>query len=273
MNDDITKSGHLTTTNGSKLFYTADGPAGAQWLVLSNSLATDNRMWLAQMDAFTTTHRVLRYDSRGHGQSGVTTDPYDFDDLADDVVQLMDHLDISQTDFVGVSMGGMTGLALALKAPSRVRRLVCCDARADAPDAYRTIWDGNIAKLHESGIEALCEPTIERWFTAPFRNDPDNQELLDSVRDMICDTPADGYEGAARCLQSLGLLPHLGDIKVSTLYVVGAQDPAAPVPVMQDMADRTPRSALAVLDDAAHLSNMEQPGAFNDRVLAFLNAL
>ena len=271
MKDDISKAGFLTTTNGNELFFTADGPAGAPWLVLSNSLATDNRMWLEQMDAFTTSRRVLRYDSRGHGQSGVPAEPYGFPDLADDVIQLMDHLGIAQTDFAGVSMGGMTGLALALRAPSRVCRLVCCDARADAPDAYRKIWDGNIAKLHESGIEALCEPTIERWFTAPFRNNADNQELLDTVRDMICDTPATGYEGAARCLQSLDLLSHLGGIKVPTLYVVGDQDPAAPVPVMQDMADRTPGSALAVLDDAAHLSNMEQPDAFNERVLAFLN--
>lgn len=266
----MVKEGVSAVKDGFSLYYTVDGDSDAPWLVLANSLATDHRMWNAQVYAFTQHRRVLRFDARGHGKSGVSTDAYTFADLADDVVQLMDKQGIDKADFCGVSMGGMTGIALAVHHPDRLNKMVCCDARADAPDPYKAIWDGNIARLHESGIEALAAPTMERWFTEAYRTAPENAETMALVRDMICSTPADGYEGAARCLQALDLLKDLGSIAVPTLYVVGDQDPAAPIAVMQDMADKTPGATLAVIDNAAHLSNMEQPAAFSDTVLTFI---
>lgn len=272
MSKTTANTGTITTTDDVSLYYRIDGPEGAPCLILSNSLATDIRMWDPQLDAFTASHRVLRYDTRGHGSSGLSPAGFDFRTLAGDVVQLMDSLDIPTADMAGISMGGMTGLATALLAPGRIRKLVCCDARADAPDMYRSIWDGNIARLHEGGIGPLCEPTMERWFTPSFRQDPANAATLDLVRDMISKTPEAGYELAARCLQSLDLLPHLGGIHCPTLYVVGEADPAAPIAVMQDMADKTPDGSLVIIQNAAHLSNIEQPAAFSKAVSAFLTA-
>ncbi len=272
MSQSTSNTGTVSTTDGVSLYYRIDGPENAPWLILSNSLATDIRMWDPQLDLFTSSHRVLRYDSRGHGNSGLSPAGFSFTTLASDVVQLMDSLDIRTADMAGISMGGMTGLATALLAPDRIRRLVCCDARADAPDMYRAIWDGNIARLHEGGIGPLCEPTMERWFTTSFRDDPVNAATLDLVRDMISKTPDAGYELAARCLQSLDLLPHLGDIRCPTLYIVGEEDPAAPIAVMQDMADKTPDGRLVIIREAAHLSNIEQPAAFSKAVSSFLNA-
>ncbi len=196
--------------------------------------------------------------------------PYDFDQLTGDVLALFDALSIQKADFIGISLGGMTGLALAMAAPERVGRLVCCDARASAPEMYKGLWDGNIARLHEQGIEGLIEPTLERWFTASFLSAPENTGTLDQVRSMIRATSPIGYEGAARLLQSLDLIGGLGGLSCPTLYVTGEFDMAASVDVMQDMTDRTPGASLAALSNAAHLSNIEQSDAFISAVREFL---
>lgn len=122
-----------------RLAYSIEGPTNAPWLILSNSLATNTLMWDLQMVDLIKTHQVLRYDTRGHGQSSAPPAPYSFDLLANDVVGLMDGLKINSADFVGLSLGGMTGLALALKHPDRINSLACCDARADAPEIYQQI--------------------------------------------------------------------------------------------------------------------------------------
>ena len=113
--------------NGIHINYRIDGPEGAPWVTMSNSLATTHRMWDAQMDAFTKQYRVLRYDKRGHGETDVAPGPYSFELLADDVLALLDALQITQTHFVGLSMGGMTGMTMALRRTSVLSTLVLCD--------------------------------------------------------------------------------------------------------------------------------------------------
>lgn len=264
------QAGRLPGAGGVEIAWQVDGPEGEPWLILSNSLGTDRRMWTPQLAALTAARRVLRYDTRGHGQSDAGTPPYDFGQVTGDVLALCKALDIRRADFMGISLGGMTGLALAQRAPDLIGRLVCADARADAPPPYKAIWDANIGRLHANGLDALVEPTLERWFTPGFLADAANAATLDLVRDMIGATAPAGYEGAARLLQSLDLLGGLGGLHCDTLYVTGAADMAAPVAVMQDMADRTPGAALTVLPDAAHLSNLEQPAAFLDAVRGHL---
>jgi len=260
----------ITTADGVRISYNVEGPEGAPWIVLSNSLATDRHVWDPQIAALTATRQVLRYDSRGHGLSDAGTSPYNFDQLADDVIALMDHLDVKIADFMGISLGGMTGLAVALKHPTRIQRLVCCDARADAPDAYKNIWDVNIARLQASKLEALCAPTMERWFTPAFLVSDQNAEVLSAVRSMINATSATGYEGVGRCLQSLDFLGDLPKISCPTLYVTGEFDLAAPVAVMQNMTEITPNAKFEVVKSAAHLSNIEQPDRFLNAIKDFL---
>ena len=255
---------------GVEIAYQVEGPADAPWLILSNSLATDRRLWEPQMDVLRATRRVLRYDTRGHGKSGAGPVPCEFDQLTGDVLALCAELGIERADIMGISLGGMTGIALAMRAPELVGRLVCCDARADAPAPYRAIWDCNIERLHANGLESLVEPTLERWFTEPFRSSPNNADLLDLVRAMIRATSPVGYEGAGRLLQSLDLLDGLPSLRCKTLYITGEADMAAPVAVMQEMADLTPGAKLVVLPRAAHLSNIEQPAAFTEAVGSFL---
>jgi 3-oxoadipate enol-lactonase len=238
------------------------------WLILSTSIAADHTMWDAQIPALTSRYRVLRYDTRGHGLSDAPDGPYSFDMLVDDVVALMDQHGVDKATFMGLSLGGMTGLGLALKYPDRVEKLVCCDARADAPEPYAKSWDERIAVVDRDGMQGILQPTLERWLTPTFRKE--NPEVVASVEQMILGTPVAGYKGAAAALKKLDYLKDLPRITVPTLFVVGAEDAAASPEAMKAMADAVPGARLAVVPNAAHIANIDNPAGFYEAVAEFL---
>ncbi|MEH6474376.1 MAG: alpha/beta fold hydrolase [Sneathiella sp.] len=256
--------------NGAEISYEVSGPEGAPWLTLSNSLATDRTMWAPQMNALEQTHRVLRYDTRGHGQSSAEASPYTFDLVCEDVIALLDHLSIEKTDFLGLSFGGMTALAMGIRHPNRINKLICCDARAFAPPPYTNMWVTNIARMHEQGLAPIAEETIGRWFTEGFRAKSENAQLLATMTENFMKTSHNGYEGVASCLSTLDLLKDLPKITATTRFIVGSSDPAAPIDAMQEMSDKVAGSDLVVIENAAHISNMEQPEAFTAAVCEFL---
>ncbi|MBV9266905.1 MAG: alpha/beta fold hydrolase, partial [Acidobacteriaceae bacterium] len=110
--------------NHCRLHYQVDGPSNAPLLVLSNSLGTDLSLWDLQMPALTRSYRVLRYDTRGHGQSSVSSEPSTITSLASDVIALVDEVAADRFSFCGISIGGITGMMLALKYPERLLGLV-----------------------------------------------------------------------------------------------------------------------------------------------------
>ncbi len=255
-----------TTTKG--LFTRVDGAGELPWLVLSHSLASDHTMWDGEMPALTKAFRVLRFDTRGHGASVAPLGAYGFNDLADDVIAVMDHHGVATASFMGLSLGGMTGLGLALAHPERVERLVCCAARADAPDTYRQGWDERLALVNTQGTGGLVEGTLQRWLTAPFRDA--HPEAVAKVAAGIRATSDQGYKSCVAALKSLDYLKDLGGLRVPTLYVAGAEDVSVPVAVVEEMATLTPGARLAVVPDAAHLININQPGGFAAALAGFL---
>ncbi len=259
-----------TSLNGVDIAYCVDGSPQNPWLVLSNSLAADHRMWELQMDELTKTHHVLRYDTRGHGQSQASEGAYSLTMLVDDLVELMATLDIETADIMGLSLGGMTALGLALDHPKRVNRLICCDARADAPAPYAEGWAQRIAIAQKDGLATVADGTLNRWLTDAFRADPNNKTTVDLARDMILTTSVDGFCGCAAALTQLNYAPRLGEIKAPTLCVVGDSDMAAPPEVMAAMADAIPNSKLKPIEHAAHLANLNNPTAFNRAVTGWL---
>ena len=238
------------------------------WLILSTSIASDHTMWDPQIPALTTRYRVLRYDTRGHGLSDAPDGPYSFDMLVEDVIALMDAHGIDKASFMGLSLGGMTGLGLALTYPERVEKLVCCDARADAPEPYVKGWDERIALVEQSGMQGILAATLERWLTPAFRKE--NPEVVARVEQMILSTPVAGYKGAAAALKTLDYLKNLPRLTVPTLFVVGAEDAGAPPDVMQRMADAVPGARLAVIPNAAHIANIDNETGFHEAVAEFL---
>ena len=255
--------------NGIQIDYRIDGPEGAPWVTMSNSLATTHRMWDPQIQAFTQKYRVLRYDKRGHGETEVAPGPYSFELLADDVLGLLDALGITQTHFVGLSMGGMTGMTMALQKPGVLRTLVLCDTTSRDPLGDPALWQQRIDAIKTGGgMEALVEPTVARFLTADtVKTRP---ALADAVRSMVRTTPPDGYIACCQAIAKLNLTDRISAIRIPTLIVVGAEDPATTVPMAETIHQRIAGSELVVLKNAAHLSNMEQADAFNEAVLGFL---
>jgi 3-oxoadipate enol-lactonase len=257
------------SANGIAVNYTLDGQAGAPVVTLSHSLATTLAMWDPQMPQLTGRWRVLRYETRGHGSTAATPGAYTLDQLADDALALLTALGIQRTHWLGLSMGGMIGQTLALKAPDRLQSLVLADTSSRVPPEARATWDERIRTVESQGMEPLVEPTIARWFTAPFRER--NREVVDRVRAMIRGTSPAGYAGCCHAIAALNLTDRLGAIKLPTLVVVGEEDQGTPVAAARVIHQGIAGSQLHVIPSAAHLANMEQPEAFTTAVMGFLS--
>ena len=270
----------LVEANGIEINYRLEGPdarpglsgaaaADPRTVTLSHSLATTLEMWEPQMETLTTHRRVLRFDTRGHGKSSAPEGPYTFELLVEDVRGLLLGLGITRTHFVGISLGGMIGQLLAATYPDMVSSLVLCDTAYRIDPLTGPLWDERIALAESGGMGPLVEATISRWFTPGFI--ATRPEVVDTVRAMIRDTEPRGYAVCAHAVKHLDLEGQLGGIRVPTLIVVGEGDPGTPVEAARALQEKIAGAELVVLPSASHLSNMEQPGIFNQAVTAFLD--
>ncbi|MGE3774037.1 MAG: alpha/beta fold hydrolase [Gammaproteobacteria bacterium] len=247
-----------------------DGPSDGIPVVFSNSLGASTAMWRPQVEALAGEYRVVRYDQRGHGRSEVTAGPYPFSTLVDDAVALLDALELERVHFVGLSLGGMTALGLALHHAQRLRSITAANCIAVVPPAGHTLWDERARLAREQGLAALVPSSLERWFTAPTR--AARAAELAWVGDMLAATPVAGYVATCEALKTLDCFDALPRIAVPTLFIAGTHDQGAPLATMQAMHARVRGSRLVELD-AAHVSNLERPAEFNAVVLDFLRGL
>lgn len=254
--------------NGIRIHYRLEGAESAPVITLSHSLATDLTMWEPQMHSLLKSYRVLRYDTRGHGKSSVPEGPYSLDLLADDARGLLRALGIRKTAFMGISMGGMIGQVLGIRAPELLSALILCDTSSHIPEEARPVWDERIEAVQRQGMESQVASTIERWFTQGFRDK--NPDLVREVEAMIRATSPRGYIGCAYAIRTLDLLKKISAILVPTLILVGEEDPGTPVSASESIHRKIRDSELVILKAAAHLSNIEQSEAFNKAVMAFL---
>jgi len=259
------------TANGISINYTLEGPASAPVVTLSHSLATNLSMWDPQMPVLTSRYRVLRYDTRGHGGTDAPEGPYSLEMLAEDVRALLQALGIARTHFIGLSMGGFIGQILALKYPQMLHGLILCDTSSRVPPEAKPTWEERIKVTRTQGMEPHVESTIGRWFTAPFQEK--RAEVVDRVRPMIRATSPRGYIGCCQAIAVLDLADRLHAISAPTLIIVGEDDPGTPVAASRTIHERIKGSELVILKSASHLSNIEQPEAFNRAVSTFLAKL
>ncbi|MCY1299437.1 3-oxoadipate enol-lactonase 2 [compost metagenome] len=237
-------------------------------LVLSNSLGTDLHMWDAQIPAFTQHFQVLRYDTRGHGQSVVSEGPYSIEQLGRDVLALLDALDIAKASFCGLSMGGLIGQWLAINAPERIQRLVLCNtaAKIGSPD----VWNPRIDTVLAGGAQAmrdLRDASISRWFTPEFAES--QPAKVEPIVGMLAQTSPEGYAANCAAVRDADYREQLGSISAPTLVVCGSGDPVTTTEHGRFMQERI-RGAELVEFHAAHLSNVQAGDAFSRRVLDFL---
>src|SRR5271166_695850 len=250
-----------------RIHYALSGPPDAPVLLLSNSLGTNFSMWDPQLPEFEKHFRVLRYDTRGHGQSMVTPGPYTFEQLSGDVVALLGVLEIARANFCGLSMGGMTGLWLARHAADRLRKLVVSSAAAKFGTAET--WNARIATVRQSGMRSVAAQVVERWFTPEFR--ASSPEAARATQQMLEATSPEGYVACCAALRDTDLRETVAEIRVPTLIVSGAKDPVSPPADGKYLAEKIPGAQYAELQ-AAHLSNVEASAAYTSAVLQFLTS-
>jgi 3-oxoadipate enol-lactonase len=252
--------------DGCPLWVEIEGRPHAPILMLSNSLGTDLHMWDAQAARFAQSFRLVRYDRRGHGKSGVTGGPYTIDQLAGDALAIADALDLRKLHWCGLSMGGMEGMWLAAHAGDRIDRLILSNTCCYHPD--KRLWNERIAVLREVGdLGLLADFILRLWLSPKFC--ADRPAALAPFRAMLEATRIEGYIACCEAVRDIDYRALLVRIRAPTLVIAGRQDQATTVADAQFIASRIAGAALKIFD-GAHFSNVEQPEAYTQLVLEFL---
>lgn len=239
-------------------------------VTLLHALGADRAMWAAQVEALRHSHCVVVPDLRGHGLSPAPEGAYSLTGMADDVVALWDALGVATSDVVGLSLGGFVAQHLAFEQPDRVGRLVLADTTSAYPQEASAAWPERIRLVSESGIAPLVPATLERWFTAGWR--AARPDRVAAVGRTLEATSRAGYIGCCHAIAGLDTRARLATVRAPTLVIVGAQDQGTPPAMARALAEGIPDARLEILPDAAHLSCVEQPEAFNRLLREFLSS-
>jgi 3-oxoadipate enol-lactonase len=254
----------MIDADGCLLNVSVDGRDSGPTLMLSNSLGCNMAMWEPQMPALTKLFRVIRYDRRGHGKSGMNG-PTSMERYGRDVLAILDDLNIDKVHWCGLSMGGMVGQWLGANAPQRFNKIILANTSSYYPDP--TNWLNRIKAVREGGLASVADAVISGWLTADFRErEPDTAAKMKA---MLLASPVEGYLAACEALSTLDQRDLLPKIKSPVLVIAGRHDNATPVAAGEFIRSNIPGASMTLLD-AAHISNVEQPHEFTEAVVGFL---
>jgi 3-oxoadipate enol-lactonase len=255
------------STGEIEMFHELSGPEGAPVVCLNHCFGSDHRYWDQHLPAFEG-FRVLRYDTRGHGESDAPEGPYTLSMIAGDIAGLLDALKIERVHFCGVSMGGMIAQTLALEHPSRLASLMLVNTTCEYTDAQRTLWRERADMALAGGIEAVHAVLMDRWFTqdAADRQLPGYVYMAEAFRRF---KPA-SFDSVIEAMRGLDTLAGLPGITMPTMVVATPDDPGAPTQTSKKMAAAIPGAELHWLEPARHLATLEHPERFNALVRDFL---
>lgn len=249
----------------ARIHYDLIGPPNSPVLVFSNSLGTNFSMWDSQVSALQKSFRVLRSDTRGHGQSSSTPGPYSIEQLSKDLLFLLDSLQFDRVYFCGLSMGGMIGMWLSLNAPQRLHKVVFCNtaAKIGTPE----FWNPRIEKVLRGGMRSVSAAVIDRWFTPAYRSQfPD---IVAATQRMLESADPQGYVANCAAVRDFDARSAIPAIQIPTLIIAGTHDPATTVADARFLNQQIKASRLIELQ-ASHLSNIEAAAAFNQELSSFL---
>ena len=236
-----------------KLHYRIDGDPAGRPVVFANSLGTDLRLWDQVLPLLPRGLKYIRYDKRGHGLSELTPAPYAMGTLVRDVERLMDHLEVRDALFVGLSIGGMIAQGLAVKRMDLVRAMVLSNTGAKI--GQPAMWDERIAAVRAGGIEALADAIMERWFSAPFRK----TDEFHAWRNMLVRQPAEGYIGCSAAISGTDFYTPTSGLRLPTLGIAGSDDGSTPPDLVRETVELIPGSQFHLIRKAGHLPCVEQP--------------
>jgi 3-oxoadipate enol-lactonase len=257
-----------TEIKGRNIAYALHGPEDAPAVVLGHALAANSHIWGYQLPLLTAQFRVLVYDLPGHGESDPPIGQDSFDDFANDLAALLDHVGISQATLVGLSIGGMIAQHFASLYPDRLQALVLCSTGYQTNEAGKKIFGDRIAQVSKGGIDTQVDGSISRWFTPRFVSDA--PATVEWVKRMYRKTSPAGFINGCRALQELDTLDRLSSITAPTLLIPGELDQAFPANVSRTIQSRIKNAQLELLRRAAHIGNVERPHEFNEILFKFL---
>lgn len=252
--------------NGITINYVVEGEG--PWVTMSHSLACNLSMWDEQARLLVDQgFKVLRFDTRGHGASDAPDESYTLEQMAADLHGLFAALHVRRTHWVGLSMGGMIGETFALKYPGVFESMVLADTTSRRPPNAEQMWGERVRLAREQGMVALVESTLARWFTEPYRQA--HPEVMARIGNDIRNTPVAGFAGCCDAIAKIDVLDRLKEIDCPALVIVGDQDHGTPPEMARQIHANLRGSELLIIPSAAHLSNIEQPAAFNKALLDF----
>jgi 3-oxoadipate enol-lactonase len=254
-----------TTINGIRLYYQVEGQPQGPGLVFINSLGCDLHIWDRVAPSFNERYQVLRYDKRGHGRSDVPAGPYTIRDHSSDLASLLQALGIESAALVGISVGGLIAMDFALQHPEQPRSLILSDT---APKIGTTEgWEERIRLVREQGMSAIAETIASRWFTPVFKEGSPSE--YHGYLEMLSHTSPEGYAATCAALRDADLRAAVPAIAAPALALVGAADQTVTPEATHTWAARLPNARVTVIENAAHLPCIEQPGAVVEAIQGF----
>lgn len=259
--------------NGGEIFYVDVGVSKATPIVLIHGFPFSHELWDPQIQVLQKRLRVVAYDLRGLGKSGVGDGQYTLELFVDDLLGLLDHLKIERAVLCGLSMGGYIALRAVERNPERVWGLILADTQAK-PDSNEAKLKraAAIKSVKANGVKAYAEGFVKSVFAPQtFAN---NKAAVEKIRRIIQSNSSLGICGALLALASrTETTEALSGIKVPTLILVGEHDALTPPSASQEMRNKIPNSEIHVIPNAAHMSNLENSKEFNKQLLDFLGRL
>jgi 3-oxoadipate enol-lactonase len=246
------------------LHYRVDGPDDAPAVVFANSLGTDFRLWDDVLPLLPQGLRYVRYDKRGHGLSTCPPGPYAMGALVRDAERLLDHLNVRDCVFVGLSIGGLIAQGLAVKRLDQVRAMVLSNTAAKIGTAQ--MWQDRIDAIKAGGVESLADGIIDRWFAKPFVA----SGAALPWRNMLARTPAEGYAGCCAAIAGTDFYTPTSGLGLPTLGIAGTEDGSTPPDLVRETVDLIKGSRFALIRGAGHLPCVEKPAEFAALLTQFL---
>jgi len=250
-----------------RLNYRFDGPPTGPVLVLTHALATNLTIWDHVIPLLPPTLRVLRYDHRGHGGSDTPAPPYAMGGLITDAERLLDHLNIRDCVFLGLSMGGLVAQGLAIKRLDLVRGLVLSNTATKI--GTESVWQDRIAQVRQGGMMTINAPATERIFSRAYRATPD----IAHWQNLMLETNPDGYIGCATAIAGTDFYTPTASLRLPTLVIAGTEDATTPPDLVRETADLIPGSRFALIRGGGHLPFVERPQAYADALITFLKEI
>ncbi|WP_237214841.1 alpha/beta fold hydrolase [Falsiroseomonas oryziterrae] len=260
----------LLRREGRRIHCDLLGERGRRFVCLVHALAADSGLWAEQVPPLLSAgFGVLRVDLRGHGGSYATPGPYAMEDLGADLAHVLRALDLGPVDYVGLSLGGMAGQALALDHPGLLRSVVICDALPERLPNADGVWGPRIRAVRDAGTcEVIADATMERWLTPAFKTA--KPARWREIRDTVAATSAEGYAGCAEAISRFSFVARLPSLAMPALVLCGEHDEAVPPAEGRRIAALVPDGRFHAIPGARHLPNVERPDIFNDLLLGWL---